>query len=141
MLLLLNVLLFGMWRLLSSNARCLHPHDQHNARSLFAPAGSIDIPGGGPGGHFSLFDSLMPVARGDRSRLEIGSPRSTRPEPSAVGRTVLVSHLRVRQLGRRRRRCARLVGQSRNMLATTLRAVAVLSALAVVHGASARGPR
>jgi hypothetical protein len=33
------------------------------------------------------------------------------------------------------------VGQSRNMLATTLRAVAVLSALAVVHGASARGPR
>jgi hypothetical protein len=69
------------------------------------------------------------------------SQRSTRPEPSAVGRTVLVSHLRVRQLGRRRRRCARLVGQSRNMLATTLRAVAVLSALDVVHGASARGSR
>jgi hypothetical protein len=133
-LLLLNVLLFGMWRLL------LHAASIPTISNMLESLPLLDLlifQGAGPGATFRfLTASCRPVARGDRSRL--GSPRST---PSAVGRAVLVSHLRVRQLGRRRRRCARLVGQSRNMLATTLRAVAALSALAVVHGASARGPR
>eukprot|EP01046_Picozoa_sp_COSAG06_P038017 COSAG06_NODE_4349_length_4348_cov_1.211815_2_plen_180_part_00 len=101
-----------VWNVAASIKQCTLPASPPATALVLSlcPCWIYDIPGGGPGGHFSLFDSLEPpVARGDRSRL--GSEVDPRSTPSAVGRAVLVSHLRVRQLGRRRRRCTIEAGE------------------------------